>query len=211
MNRPAQLTRLQLDLAELFFSLDEASDFLVAGGAALLASKLISRPTEDLDLFAAAPTTSVSEASDAFIRVLHERGCDVVVVQDGVTFCRMIVTRAAEETLVDLAIDSPPHSTPTITILGPTLAPLELAGRKLLALYGRAEARDFADIYVLAQRFGKDALISQAQALDPGFDVGVLAAMIASLVRFDDQEIPLSREELPLVRQFFVDWTGELT
>jgi hypothetical protein len=32
---------------------------------------------------------------------------------------------------------------------------LELAGRKLLALFGRAEARDFAD-YVLEQRFGKD-------------------------------------------------------
>lgn len=37
-----------------------------------------------------------------------------------------------------------------MTLLGPTLVPLELAGRKLLALFGRAEARDFADVYVLA-------------------------------------------------------------
>ncbi len=49
---------------------------------------------------------------------------------------------------MDLAMDSPPHSRTTMTVLGPTLAPLELAGRTLLALFGRAEARDFADVYV---------------------------------------------------------------
>lgn len=210
MDRPAQLTTLQLELAEVFFALGETKDFLVAGGAALVASNLIARPTEDLDLFAATPTASVIEAKDAFARALRERGCDVVIVQDGPTFCRMIVTRPEEETLVDLAIDSPPRSRPTITILGPTLAPLELAGRKLLALFGRAEARDFADVYVLAHRFGKDALIGQAQALDPGFDLDVLAQMIATLSRFDDQEIPLSDEELPLMRQFFEGWANEL-
>lgn len=210
MDRPAQLTTLQLELAEVFFALGETKDFLVAGGAALVASNLIARPTEDLDLFAATPTTSITEAKDAFARALQERGCDVVIVHDGPTFCRMIVTRPGEETLVDLAIDSPPRSRPTITILGPTLAPLELAGRKLLALFGRAEARDFADIYVLAQRFSKDALIGQAQALDPGFNLDVLAQMIGTLSRFDDQEIPLSDEELPLMRQFFTNWVREL-
>ena len=210
MDRPGQLTALQLDLAGIFFSLDAASDFLVAGGAALLASHLIARPTEDLDLFAATPTTSVEQARDAFLQTLQERGCDIVMVRDRPTFCRMIVTRAGDETLVDLAIDSPPQRKPTTTVLGPTLAPLELAGRKLLALFGRAEARDFADVYVLAQRFGKGALIEQAQALDAGFDLDVLAQMMGTLSRFDDHEIPLSREELPLLRVFFASWVSEL-
>ena len=128
---------LQLDVAKIFFSLDTASDFLVAGGAALVASNLIVRPTEDLDLSAATPTTSITEAKDAFAQVLQERGCDVVIVQDEPMSCRMIVARPVEETLVDLAIDSPPRSRPTITILGPTLAPVELAGRKLVAPFGR--------------------------------------------------------------------------
>jgi predicted nucleotidyltransferase component of viral defense system len=35
---------------------------------------------------------------------------------------------------------------------GPTFALEELAGRKLLALFDRAEARDFADVYDIAQR-----------------------------------------------------------
>lgn len=210
MDRPEQLTALQIDLAGIFFTLDPAKGYLVAGGAALLASDLIARPTEDLDLFTATPATSVTRAKDAFVQALQERNYEVVIVQDGPTFCRMIVTRSREETLVDLAIDSPPHSQPTITVLGPTLAPFELAGRKLLALFGRAEARDFADVYVLARRFGKDTLIEQAQALDAGFDLDVLAQMIRTLSRFDDHEIPLGLDDVPLAREFFTSWAAEL-
>lgn len=121
-----------------------------------------------------------------------------------------MVTRAGEETLVDLAIDSPPHDGLIVTVLGPTLAPLELAGRKLLALFGRAEARDFADVYVLAQRFGRKALVAQAQALDAGFDSAVLAQMIRTIGRFGKEEIPLPKEELPKALEFFSEWANEL-
>lgn len=210
MERPRQLTAFQVDLARIFFALDAAEGYLAAGGAALLASDLIARPTEDLDLFTAMPTMSVMPAEEAFAKALQERGYDVVVVQNSPTFCRLVVARAGEETLVDLAIDAPPHSRPTITVLGPTLAPLELASRKLLAPFGRAEARDFADVYVLAQRFGKDALIEQAQSIDAGFDLGVLAQMIRTIRRFDDQEIPLAAEQLPFARLFFTEWADDL-
>lgn len=210
MDRPERLSVFQVEVARIFFTLDAAEDYLVAGGAALLASQLIDRPTEDLDLFAATPTASVTAAKDAFRQALHEQACAVVMIQDGPMFCRMIVSRAGEETVVDLAIDSPPHSRPTITILGPTLAPLELAGRKLLALFGRAEARDFADVYVLTQRFGRAALIEQAQMVDAGFDLSVLAQMFRTIERFDDNEIPLATDDLALARAFFADWAREL-
>jgi hypothetical protein len=68
------------------------------------------------------------------------------VIHDSPTFCRLVVIDRHDGVLVDLAVDSPPHLPPTMTLLGPTLAPLDLAGRKLLALFGRAEARDFAGI-----------------------------------------------------------------
>ncbi|MGH3412059.1 MAG: nucleotidyl transferase AbiEii/AbiGii toxin family protein [Marmoricola sp.] len=210
MERPGRLSPLQVTVAEIFFGLDEATDFLVAGGAALVASDLIARPTEDIDLFTAAPATSVSHASQALMGALGEQGFGVVAVQDGPTFCRLVVSRTGEETLVDLALDSPPQGRPTVTVLGPTLAPLELAGRKLLALFGRAEARDFADVYVLADRFGTQALIEEAQALDAGFDLEVLAQMIGTITRFDDDEIPLAKELRPLARTFFAEWADEL-
>lgn len=56
----------------------------------------------------------MKQAKDAFVQALQQRDSDVTVVQDGPTFCRMIITRAGDETLVDLAIDSPPQSQPII-------------------------------------------------------------------------------------------------
>jgi len=67
------------------------------------------------------------------------------------------------------------------TAAGPTLAPEELAGHKLLALFDRAAARDFADVYVLAHRFGKDVLLARAAQIDSGLDAKVLASMFATL------------------------------
>jgi hypothetical protein len=89
IDHPARLTDLQVDLAGIFFSLDAARGYLIAGGAALLACDLIDRPTEDLDLFTAAPTTTVTAAKDAFVHALHRRGYTVAVVNDGPTFCRI--------------------------------------------------------------------------------------------------------------------------
>lgn len=209
-DRPENLGELQIELATLFFSLDESKDFLVAGGAALLASRLIDRPTEDLDLFAAAPTTSVAAAKDAFMRLAAGLGLEVRVVQDSPTFARIVVGRDGDETLLDLAIDSPPAVPPTATILGPTLAPKELAGRKLLALFGRAEARDFADVYLLRGRFGTEPLVAEARELDPGFTEAVLAQMLRTMSRFDDDEIPLPKSDLDDARSFFARWADRL-
>lgn len=45
------LTDFQLEVARLFFSLPASEGFVLAGGAALLAQHLTSRPTQDLDFF----------------------------------------------------------------------------------------------------------------------------------------------------------------
>jgi hypothetical protein len=47
------LTDFQLEVTRLFFSLPASRGFLLAGGAALLAQHLTTRPTEDLDFFTA--------------------------------------------------------------------------------------------------------------------------------------------------------------
>lgn len=162
------LTTFQVHVAKVFFGLRASQGYVVAGGAALLASDLIDRPTQDIDLFASAPVTSVEEAKASLIRALDRRGYQVEVIHDSPSFSRLIVGNQGERVLVDLALDSPPSETPTMTLLGPTPAPRELAGRKLLALFGRAEARDFADVFVLAQRFGREALVRQAERMDIG-------------------------------------------
>ncbi len=74
MVQPDALTPLQIRVARIFFDLDTSDGFLVAGGAALLASELIARPTEDLDLFASSPKTSVAEAKRALVDALEQTG-----------------------------------------------------------------------------------------------------------------------------------------
>jgi hypothetical protein len=85
------------------------------------------------------------------------------------------------------------------------------AGHKLLALFDRAAARDFADVYVLAHRFGKDVLLARAAQIDAGFDAKVLSDMFTTLDRFTDDEIPVpdgsSAAEL---RTFYATWRSEL-
>lgn len=63
---------------------------------------------------------------------------------------------------------------------------------------------------VLVDRFGTQALIEEAQTLDAGFDLAVLAQMIGTLDRFDDDEIPLDQHRRPLARTFFAEWADEL-
>jgi hypothetical protein len=66
----------------------------------------------------------------------------------------------------------------------------QLVGHKLLAL-SEAAARDFADVYVLAHRSGKDVLLARGAQIDAGFDAKVLADMFATLDRTTDDEIPV--------------------
>lgn len=185
------LSAFHLEVARLFFTLPASQGFALAGGAALLAQHLTARPTEDLDFFTASERGHVPAARDALEAAASRRGWSVQRIHDSDAFCRMVIRSANAGVLVDLAVNAPPDLAPSVTPAGPTLAPEELAGHKLLALFDRAAARDFADVYVLAHRFGKDVLLARATQIDAGFDAKVLASMIATLDRFTDDDIPV--------------------
>jgi hypothetical protein len=78
-------------------------------------------------------------------------------------------------------------------------------------LFDRAAARDFADIYILARRFGKEVLLAHAAQIEAGFDVRVLADMISTLDRFTDSEIPVPHgSSAAELRAFYATWRSEL-
>jgi hypothetical protein len=207
----ANLTHFQLEVARLFFTLPASNGFLLAGGAALLAQHLTTRPTEDLDFFTAPERGDVPSARDALEVAAHEHGWATERIHDSETFCRLIVRSETAEVLVDLAVDAPPDFPASPTTAGPTLAPQELAGRKLLALFDRAAARDFTDVYVLAQRFGREVLLARAAQIDAGFDARTLADMIETLDRFRDGDIPVPEgSSAAELRAFYAAWRSEL-
>ena len=131
------LTAFQLEVSRLFFDLPASRGFLLAGGAALAAQQLTTRPTQDLDFFTFPGGGRVDAARDQFEAALTGRGWVVRRVRDAETFCRLLVF-GPEELLVDLAMDSTPAGPGIASVAGPTFALPELAGRKVVALFDRA-------------------------------------------------------------------------
>jgi hypothetical protein len=165
-----------------------------------------------LDFFTARERGHVPAARDALEEATRKQGWGTERIRDSETFCRLVIRSDHGTVLVDLAVNAPPDDPPSVTAAGPTLAPEELAGHKLLALFDRAAARDFADVYVLARRFGKDTLLTRATQIDAGFDRAVLATMLATLDRFTDTEIPLPDSTAPAeFRAFYATWRSELS
>jgi len=80
----------------------------------------------------------------------------------------------------------------------------------MIALFDRAEARDFADVYSLVQRYDRELLLRRAAEVDTGFDIGVFAAMLGTLRRFADDDIPIAPELVPVLRDFFDSWRTRL-
>ncbi|MEU4449007.1 nucleotidyl transferase AbiEii/AbiGii toxin family protein [Actinosynnema sp. NPDC050801] len=206
---PEGLTDFQVEVARVFFGLAESEGFLLAGGAALVAQALTDRPTRDLGFSVGPDSGNVVVAWDAFETAAQERGWSVRRVRDGVTFCRLVVS-GSDSLVVDLALDTPPSRPPTASFIGPTFDLEELAGRKTLALFDRAEARDFTDVYALVQRYGKELLLARAAEVDMGFDVAVFAQMLGTLSRFEDGELPIPGDRVPELRSFFANWAVEL-
>ncbi len=203
------LTEFQVEVARLFFAQPAAEGFLLAGGGALLASGLTTRPTEDLDFFGERGRSDVALVREQFQSAASAAGWTVDAIQLSATFARLSV-RGSDLVVVDIAIDVAPGHPPVVSIAGPTFDPEELAGRKLVALFDRAEARDFADVFVLAQRFGRSTLLVRAAEIDGGFDPEVLATMMRSLARFVDDEIPTADATADAIRAYFANWADEL-
>ncbi|MBB4912491.1 nucleotidyl transferase AbiEii/AbiGii toxin family protein [Actinophytocola algeriensis] len=202
------LTAFQLEVAQLFFSLPASDGFVLAGGAALLAQHLTARPTQDLDFFTDRQADIVT-AREALIAAAGERDWGVRTVQEGESFSRLQFT-GPEDLMIDIALDSQPGQPPTMSVAGPTYAPEELAGRKVVALFDRFAARDFVDVFALSHTYSKADLLTWAGDLNPGFDLPYFVEALDALPRYTDVDLSLGAVDVAAVRTFFSEWAAEL-
>ena len=203
------LSSFQKQVAQLFFTLPDSRGFLLAGGGALLATGLSTRVTKDLDFFGADSDASIGSLVESLIAHSRKRGWDVSIIQATSSFARLLVI-AEESLVVDIGLDAPPISPVFTSEFGPTFALDELGARKLLALFDRAEARDFVDIFQLRTRFSKSKLVSLAHLLDDGFNLTVLAKMMRSISRFGPQDFAPLEEEYTEIVEYFLLWSNAL-
>src|SRR4051794_37897148 len=141
----------------------------------------VRRRTRDLDFFGLEPA-AVDLLVPAVERALRDAGLSTRRVQDGPGFARLIVESAEDRTELDLGADAR-----LLPLEGqhpaPTLAGKELAVDKVLAIFGRAEARDFVDLVAVEPRYGLERLCALAAAKDRGFDLALFADMLTRVDR----------------------------
>lgn len=192
----------------LVAGLTEAETVALAGGAALIVRGIVDRPTRDLDFFATTPE-EVNRVLPPLEALLTEDGLDVRRVQVADGFARLLVSFGAETTLVDLAWDARRFPTER-TEAGAILSDEELAADKLLALFGRAAARDFVDVAALVSRYELEHLCTLAAEKDPGFDRTVLADMLRRLDRLPRADFDVDDAEFARLRASVVGWRYQL-
>jgi hypothetical protein len=198
------LSPLQEQVAAIIAGLAEADGFALAGGAALIARGDVQRQTRDLDFFGLSGD-AVDQLAPAVRRALSAAGLTVGHVQVNPGFVRLIVSDGDDRTELDLASDARLFPAEAGR-LAPTLTGEELAVDKVLAVFGRAEARDFADLMALEPRYGLDRLCELAAEKDLGFDLAVFAEMLGRLDRLRRDEFELDDAEYEQLRAAVRRW-----
>jgi predicted nucleotidyltransferase component of viral defense system len=203
------LTDFQTQVATKFLSTSGGNQFVLAGGAALLVYGISKRPTQDLDFFTNNPNYAIEDGFNSLVNLAYQQGWSIEIVKSENSFRRVII-HGDDSLLVDLARDSALILKPVQTQVGLVVAPEELAGRKLLALFDRAFARDFIDVYVLATHFSLDSMIAMALMIDPGFDPVALSEMLATIERLKDQKLSGPGIDTGELREFFANWHSSI-
>ncbi|MGD0392306.1 MAG: nucleotidyl transferase AbiEii/AbiGii toxin family protein [Acidimicrobiales bacterium] len=183
------LSDLQLRVARIIAGLTEAEDFALAGGAALIVHGDVERATRDLDFFGTSPD-AVARLVPAAELALQEAGFQVDRFIDSPGFTRFVVTDQLERTEVDLASDArllPTEAGPGFELLSSE----ELAADKVLAVFGRAEARDYVDLMSIEPRFGLARLFELAHEKDRGFSPAAFTEMLDRFPRLPRDEFPI--------------------
>lgn len=199
-------------------ALHAASDlgFALAGGYAVQAHGFLTRPSEDVDLFTSAERTDFRDGVATIKSAYEKNGFTVRTDVCSDHFARLWVTdtQSGQSGKVELAADIRSKAPVTMSI-GPVVHVDDVVGGKMEALFTRAEARDFIDIdaIVTSGRFTRTKLQELAASRDAGFDLRVLADMLAVIDIYPDAEFSgyrLQHERIQQMRVRFADWRSEL-
>lgn len=94
--------------------------------------------------------------------------------------------------------------------LGALVALEESAADKVLALFGRAEARDFVDVQALAGRLGRERLLELAAEKDLGLDRYVFATALGTFDALPRRVFDLDEAAHEALRSFVREWRTAL-
>jgi len=214
------VNELHRQVAEVALAAAAGHGFALGGGNALLAHGIISRPTQDVDLFtdqehgveaaAEAVETALRGAGFGVLRQEAEDGGLADIFPDmGQGLAEWIITAAdGAQMVLQLAYFGRTRE-PVVMEVGPVLAVEDVAGGKVCALASRVEPRDYADTARLLERHSPAELIGFARRLDPGLTARDFADAGQQLDHIDDEAFTrygLGPADVAVVRQRFAAW-----
>ena len=188
--------------------------FALAGGNALAAHGLLSRPTQDIDLFTPTPG-GTGQAVDAVRAALTADGYTVRLVRASVDgdFAELQVSRDGQSTQLDLGRDWRAYDAVRLDV-GPVLHLDDAVGAKTTALLGRALPRDFIDIAAALDRYSRRQLLELAFIRDRGLRPADAALAMQWLDRLGDEQFSpdgLSGRDVAALRARFASWPRDPT
>lgn len=171
------LTPFQKKVLKAFTEIEESKAFYLTGGTALSAFYLAHRLSEDFDLFTSEEPL-ISIVARKFKSALENLGIHVQEIRSFSSFWEAVAGEGKESFKIQLAYDSPFMLSEIDEKEGLRIHSFEdIAAGKLLALFGRAEERDFVDVYCIVKdgKISLERMIELAKRKDPGLDEYYLA------------------------------------
>jgi predicted nucleotidyltransferase component of viral defense system len=193
--------------------------FALGGGNALIAHGLITRPTQDVDLFTN-EETGVEAAADSVETALREAGFDadredkIAELSDmfegmGEGLAEWTVTAQDGQRMMLQMAYFDRTAQPVTMDVGPVLRLEDVVGGKVCALASRAEPRDYIDTAAALRLYSIDRVIGFARRLDPGLDDRDFADAARRLDGWGDAifaPFGLGAGDIAKLRAAFRDW-----
>jgi predicted nucleotidyltransferase component of viral defense system len=144
---------LQDRFMEAFFAGPLAENFYLTGGTALARFYFHHRESLDIDLFTNDQTQDFSQVNRVVLGILNILNLSITSQKITDIFIQYILSDSAGNVLkVDLVKDVPGHIGEPVVMNGIKVDNLENIGaNKVLAVFGRTDAKDFIDLYWILQ------------------------------------------------------------
>lgn len=179
------LTPLQSKFLQLFFQSYLKNDFFLSGGTALSAFYFQHRLSEDLDFFTLNQNLEFNIVNAEILRMINSLSGKLEHQISSPTFLQFIFKIKNDALKIDVVRDTPVHFGKIKKIDNFRIDSLEnIAVGKLLALFGRADAKDFLDVYFLLKAkkaITFDKLFNLAKKKDTGLNEFYLADMMSKV------------------------------
>jgi len=209
----------QAEVARVALAVARDHGFALAGGNALAVHGIISRPTEDIDLFAPGDG-AVQAAAGLVAAALAEAGFSVADVTSGSDLAETFdgfdremtdfeVSRGAQAVQLQLVRFHRNHPAVMMDI-GPVLHLDDLLGTKVSAMATRAEPRDYMDVAAALRTYDRRYLLELARRADPDLVDEEFAEAMQRLDRLPDNVLrepyQLTPAQIRDLRAAFSDW-----